>query len=211
LASLLTFLFFFSCQEVHMSSQTRIEANRRNARHSTGPTTPEGKAAVRFNSLTHGAFAAHLVLPDEDAEAFRALEAGFLQSYQPACQAEQFLVDRMILAAWRLRRLAAMESRVLRYHAGQGLNDAQLARSMTFFLRDNNQPADSGSHDSPPEDLIALAWIRDGNGPNTMTKLLRYQNSLERSFYRALNQLQALRREPDSPPAEPLTAEPSPG
>ena len=183
-----------------MSSQARVEANRRNALKSTGPTTPEGKGAVRYNSLTHGAFAADLLLPDEDAKAFRALEAGFLQSYQPAGQDEEFLVNRMILAAWRLHRLVAMESRVLRYHAGEGLSDAQVVRYLRSSLLDKEQPDDSGSHDSPREDLIALAWIRDGNGPNTMTKLLRYQNSLERSFYRALHQLQALRREPDAPP-----------
>ena len=82
-----------------MSSQSRIEANRRNALKSTGPTTPEGKAAVRYNRLTHRAFAADLLLPGEDAEAFRVLEAGFLQTYQPASQAEEFLVNRMILSS----------------------------------------------------------------------------------------------------------------
>ena len=186
-----------------MSSQSRIEANRRNALKSTGPTTPEGKAAVRYNSLTHGAFAADLLLPDEDAEAFRTLEAGFLQSYQPASQAEEFLVNRMILAAWRLHRLVAMESRVLRRHAGEGLSDAQVIRYLRSSLLDEEQPDGSASQDPPPEDLIALAWIRDGNGPNTMIKLLRYQNSLERSFHRSLQLLQALRQHPDALPPDP--------
>ena len=183
-----------------MSSQARIEANRRTALKSTGPTTPEGKAAVRYNSLSHGAFANDLLLPDENANAFRALEAGFIESYRPVSPAEEFLVNRMILAAWRLHRLMAMESRVLRYHAGEGLSDAQVIRYLRSSLLDEEQPDSAGSQDPPPEDLIALGWIRDGNGPNTMIKLLRYQTSLERSFYRALHQLQALRREPDALP-----------
>jgi hypothetical protein len=37
-----------------MSSQLKIESNRRNAQLSTGPTTPGGKAKVATNSRTHG-------------------------------------------------------------------------------------------------------------------------------------------------------------
>ena len=37
-----------------MTSQRKIEANRRNAQKSTGPKTEEGKNKVRFNALQHG-------------------------------------------------------------------------------------------------------------------------------------------------------------
>jgi hypothetical protein len=37
-----------------MTSQRRIEANRRNAQFSTGPRTPEGKARCSQNSRKHG-------------------------------------------------------------------------------------------------------------------------------------------------------------
>ena len=37
-----------------MSSQTRIDANRRNAQNSTGRRTPEGKARSSQNALRHG-------------------------------------------------------------------------------------------------------------------------------------------------------------
>jgi hypothetical protein len=37
-----------------MTSEKQIQANRRNARKSTGPKTPEGKDAVRLNANKHG-------------------------------------------------------------------------------------------------------------------------------------------------------------
>jgi hypothetical protein len=51
-----------------MSTQEQIDANRRNSQSSTGPSTPEGKAASRLNSLQHGLRAATLILPYERRE-----------------------------------------------------------------------------------------------------------------------------------------------
>src|SRR5581483_5733834 len=38
----------------HMSSPSQVTANRLNAQHSTGPVTPEGKAASSRNALKSG-------------------------------------------------------------------------------------------------------------------------------------------------------------
>jgi len=51
-----------------MTSNRKAEANRRNARKSTGPKTPEGKAAVRLNALKHGLLSREVLLPGEDEE-----------------------------------------------------------------------------------------------------------------------------------------------
>jgi hypothetical protein len=45
-----------------MASERQRAVNRANALLSTGPTTPEGKAAVCYNAVRHGALAHDVVL-----------------------------------------------------------------------------------------------------------------------------------------------------
>ena len=51
-----------------MTSDKKVEANRRNALKSTGPKTLEGKSAVRMNALKHGLLSRETLLPGKDEE-----------------------------------------------------------------------------------------------------------------------------------------------
>jgi len=53
-----------------MSTQPQILANRLNARKSTGPNTPQGKAVVSQNALKHGLSAARDVITSESQPDF---------------------------------------------------------------------------------------------------------------------------------------------
>ena len=57
-----------------MSSFRQIEANRRNARLSTGPVTGDGKKKSRQNALRHGLTAETVIDALEDAEDYAAFE-----------------------------------------------------------------------------------------------------------------------------------------
>src|SRR2546423_7367215 len=92
-----------------MSSQRQIEANRLNAQKSTGPTTPEGRAAVSLNSLKYGLYAETLILPGEDPAAFEALLDRFDAEYQPATPTEEGFVSQIAMATWRRARIQRME------------------------------------------------------------------------------------------------------
>jgi hypothetical protein len=70
-----------------MATLKQFEANRRNAQKSTGPNTPEGKAAVSMNTLRHGLRARTVVLPGENREEFDHLcnDLEFSSTGIPAC------------------------------------------------------------------------------------------------------------------------------
>jgi hypothetical protein len=64
-----------------MTSVKQIEANRANARESTGPTTEEGKLRSRCNAVRHGLTAETVIGALEDAEDYKAFEAAIAADY----------------------------------------------------------------------------------------------------------------------------------
>ncbi len=90
-------------------SMARIEANRRNARRSTGPRTARGKANSRRNALKHGFLAKELLIAGgegkESSAEFAQLLQGLTDYFQPEGLPEELLVEQIAAAYWRLRRL----------------------------------------------------------------------------------------------------------
>ena len=154
-----------------MPSQRQLNANRRNAQLSTGPRTPEGRAAVGLNALRHGLTAQTAVLPNESPEEFQQLLDAFLAEYQPAGPTETLLVEQMAMAAWRLRRMRALET---------GL----------FSLRMSQLPRDENAATLDPS---SRAFAYDASGSRAIESLSRYETRIERSFYRALHEFDRLR------------------
>jgi hypothetical protein len=64
-----------------MSSLKQIDANRRNARKSTGPITDVGKQRSRSNAVRHGLTVETAIGALEDAEDYRAFEAAVIADY----------------------------------------------------------------------------------------------------------------------------------
>jgi hypothetical protein len=93
-----------------MTSLKQIEANRRNALKSTGPTTPEGKERSRRNALRHGLTAETVIAALEDAEDYQAFEATVTSDYDAESAVERELVLRLASVLWRLRRATGIET-----------------------------------------------------------------------------------------------------
>ncbi len=96
----------------------KIEANRRNAQRSTGPTTPEGKARVARNALKHGLLARDVIIVagdgKENAAAFHRLLDELYEEYEPAGATEQLLVQNMAVNRWRKWRVLRAEMGAIR-------------------------------------------------------------------------------------------------
>ena len=103
-------------------SPRKLEANRENAKRSTGPTTAEGKAKSAQNAITHGIFAKQFLagaLP-ETVEEMTTLAAGIREHYQPVGMMEEILVEKIVVESGRYGRIL-------------GLEHQELARRYAFF------------------------------------------------------------------------------
>ena len=101
-----------------MSSFRQIEANRRNARKSTGPITEEGKQRSRCNAVRHGLTAETVIGALEDAEDYKAFEAAIIADYDAQSAVERELVLRLASLLWRLRRATTIETGLFEFQAG---------------------------------------------------------------------------------------------
>jgi len=93
-----------------MTGRRQAEANRRNALRSTGPRTPEGRAASSRNALRHGVLSNHFIAGHENRELFERLLEELVAEFEPETAMEALLVERLAMLFWRERRLAVAEA-----------------------------------------------------------------------------------------------------
>ena len=207
-----------------MTSFRQIEANRRNARKSTGPTTEEGKQRSRCNAVRHGLTAETVIGALEDAEDYKAFEAAIIADYDAQSAVERELVLRLASLLWRLRRATTMETGLFEIQADHlgGLRQPRqvhpASREVVYALFGR---ADSGSFDRDPashgitnetEDVpssmpksveptvdptaeLARCFLRLANLPNyALDRLSRYEATLWRQAGQILFALDVLDR-----------------
>ena len=142
-----------------MSTQSQIDANRRNSQLSTGPQTAAGKMASSANSFRHGLAGAKVVLPHEDPAAFEELKDSLLDEYKSTGPIERELICLLAAAMWRLQRAQRVEALYLEQTLGESSSDE------------------------------ALAALISSTNDQGFSKIERYRAQAERAFYRALNEV----------------------
>src|SRR6266851_8843406 len=158
-----------------MPTQAQINANRRNAQKSTGPTSPEGKAASSLNALKSGIDARSHVIPGEDPAELEALTATYLLHYRPAGPTQLSLVDTLVSTEWIQRRLRRVEAQLWNYR--YEILDQNLTRAE--FV----DPAIQ--HNSPLGHAFHAAL-------DPFTRIQRRIDATNRMFLRTLKALQEL-------------------
>ena len=87
-----------------MASDRQLEANRRNATRSTGPSSVEGKLISRTNAVKHGLC---VQLPEIEAkisDAYQKRRDAWAERYQPVNEIDQWDLDQAVAATFRIDR-----------------------------------------------------------------------------------------------------------
>ena len=164
-----------------MPTKAQINANRNNARKSTGPRTEQGKARVSKNALKHGLLARDTVLPGEDPADFDSQLSALEADIQPANSLEFELVRQIADAQWRMRRLTRLETGFL----AAALADKR--RLTEKYHPERLRPGYDGE-----TQLLGSAML---DRTQAFVHLARYDGHLSRRFFRAVKQLSDLRRD----------------
>jgi len=203
-----------------MTSFRQIEANRRNARFSTGPVTEEGKRKSRQNALRHGLTAETVIDALEDADDYAAFELAVTADYDAQSVVERELVLRLASLLWRLRRATAIESGLFKIQAKhllqfrerrQAQEDRQKIIEAMYrnavatendVRQDEAELATGVKTDSVPsradQDDLTRSFVRLSNlASYPLDRLSRYEATLWRQACQILFTLQCLdRRKP---------------
>ena len=158
---------------LHRAPNRQTEANRRNAVHSTGPVTAEGKRRASLNALRHGLTGQTVVLPADDLAAYQRSCAEFHAELKPKGLIETKLVQAIADTCWRLDRIRAMENNL-------------------FALAIEEQEPLS----SDPLISAALAQAKSlDERSDLFTRLSLYEQRLNRTLEKAHAQLKQLQNE----------------
>src|SRR6476646_5921080 len=99
-----------------MPSQLKSDTARANGAKSKGPKTSETRKKSSRNSLKHGMTARHnMLLECESSELFNRVVDDYTAVYQPANIVERDLLEEIIGAKWRIRRLKIIEVALMDY------------------------------------------------------------------------------------------------
>jgi hypothetical protein len=171
-----------------MATIKQIEANRRNAQLSTGPTSEAGKAVTRMNALKTGIDAQSEIITGEDPEALERLTTQYYERFQPQGPEEVALIDAAISSDWLLRRFRKTEAQ-------------------TWDRSTTQHAADLRKWGQKAEEYSLAAAFRDQQ--KVFERLQRRISAAERSLRASLETLARLRKQLTSAVAGPAISSPA--
>ena len=168
-----------------MVSTLKSETARANGAKSRGPTTAEGKEKSSRNAIKHGLTAGNgnILLDCEDTGQFDEVLNKLLGIHEPATPAETDLVEEMVAARWRTRRMWTIET---------GLLNAEILTQQS-------------KTDTPDPNIhLTMAFRSLTDDSRSLVLANRYEARLQRIYdraYKTLRDLQQTRKsqEPTQP------------
>ena len=156
------------------TSLVKIEANRRNAKKSTGP---KDTSVTRLNAMKHGILSKEVLIEGEDKKALENLGKKLRLELAPDGELENVLVDRIVSSVWRLRRVIRTE------------------RDYVQVEFENCKYDDWNKRERQDNEAWNLIVSREFGSSNTWLNLIRYETAIEKQIYKALHELMRLQSE----------------
>lgn len=170
-----------------MTSWKQIDANRRNALRSTGPTSVEGKQRSRMNAYRHGLTAETVIRGLEDADDYEAFQAAVISDYDAETAVERELVLRLASLLWRLRRVSWLETALFEIIAAKDMD-------ICLAPRTGPGPATEAALDRENRPPLVKAFLRLMELPTAaLDRLSRYEYMLWRQARQTLFSLEHIR------------------
>jgi hypothetical protein len=158
-------------------SRRKLQANRDNAKKSTGPKTRLGKSWSRLNASKHGILSSALLIKEgqgtEDAAEFDSLMNALERDLVPVGALEVMLVEKIAVCFWRQKRSLRSEGGLVRR--------AFAEKSFSSF-------PDLNPERNSIKDHLCLPQGQQLDG------ILRYETAIQRQLAHALNQLERMQR-----------------
>ncbi len=180
------------------TSAKQIAANRRNARKSTGPRTPEGKAVASRNAITHGLHACDIILKSphltEDRTQYEQLVDSLIDELKPKGILQEHLVLKIANSLWRYRRVINAETARTNRQLESAADDIRRGHLLTIFDDPNEFDDETAARHK-----ANLVGSKSVPRESFRTSLQYYEMRLDRQLtraYRLLNHLQ----NPQPPP-----------
>ncbi|MCF6157351.1 MAG: hypothetical protein E3K32_01990 [wastewater metagenome] len=138
------------------------------------PVKPKGKAdKERF------IFSSETIISGEEKADLEEIRNRLTKELKPSNEIELIIVDRIISSIWRLKRCLVIEKKTMEYNA------SCIQEYEQGFLKTRKRT------DEEIQQLKAVKIIEDRN---KREELSRYETMLERQIYRALSELDRLRK-----------------
>lgn len=154
-----------------MASRKQAEANRRNAKKSTGPRTANGKKKVRLNAIKHGLSSPQPCLPEEIPPDLQRILDDLNREYLLEGEPGEAIVEHIALGIWRLQYADGLETAIISREYNEladrlpeqidALAEAMLpAAKFCFGLSQRSQNSPKLSEEDHKICLEAEAWTK---------------------------------------------------
>jgi hypothetical protein len=131
-----------------------------------------------MNALRHGLTAKALVLTNESMAKFDELLQHYITKFQPADDVEMDLVDDMVAARWRIRRIWTLKTAALDLQMDN--QEEEIKKTFTNI-------------DQPTRAVVAFNAL--ANNEKSLQLLLRYETTYNRMYHRAMKTLLELQKD----------------